>query len=514
MTSFIWAAAFFGALPPTVVDVTSFGAVGDGVTDDRAAIQAAVDSLKATGGTVLLPAPGQFAVGGPIVLADMNSVELRGGGMHMGGAGSVGASLLALTANSTVVVLDRSSHCSVSGLLLSHAVLAGGATGGGGSGRALPNATARAAAEERVAPRGQPPQGRRYRPARRWPHPRHPLLPPPHAQHTAARVTPQSGCSLVVRHGSYGCSASRLWFEGVWGATDMREMANSLTLADCQIQGVHGPFGLRMGGGAAGQRADILQVTRLTTNQPPPPPPPPTPISGSGGSGSGGGGGGGGGGGVNQSVVWIDMAAGANTLRLDNVGLIHGGVGVRMSAGADAPAGVAPGRPLFLFANDLEIDFPLGNAVELLAGEDVQLSNAYLQGSQGANGVLVGAGWNSELMITNSRIFGHWRAGVEIAGGSHALLSNNIIGDNSIAGLNATSAVLVRQGVCDFIVTANHAGGVFKGQGSANHRYGVEIEGGSSDRYVVTSNMLAGNVMGGVADGGTGAAKSVANNVQ
>ena len=61
----------------------------------------------------------------------------------------------------------------------------------------------------------------------------------------------------------------------------------------------------------------------------------------------------------------------------------------------------------------------------------------------------------------------------------HALLSNNIIGDNSIAGHNATSAVLVRQGVSDFIVTANHAGGVFKGQGSANHRYGVEIEGGT-----------------------------------
>ena len=200
-------------------------------------------------------------------------------------------------------------------------------------------------------------------------------------------------------------------------------------------------------------------------------------------------------------------------MRLDNVGLIHGGVGVRMAASANAPPGVAPGRPLFMFANDLEIDFPQGNAVELLQGEDVQLSNCYLQGSQNANGVFVGSGWNSELLITNSRIFGHWRAGVEIAGGSHTLLSNNVIGDNSIAGHNASSGVLVRSGVSDFIVTANHVGAVFKGQASANTRFGVEIEPGPSDRYVVTSNTATGNVLGGVGDGGTGAGSSVANNV-
>lgn len=50
-----------------------------------------------------------------------------------------------------------------------------------------------------------------------------------------------------------------------------------------------------------------------------------------------------------------------------------------MDSASDEPAGVAPGRPLFLIANDLEIDFPALNAIELLAGEDAQLSNSYIQ---------------------------------------------------------------------------------------------------------------------------------------
>ena len=71
-----------------------------------------------------------------------------------------------------------------------------------------------------------------------------------------------------------------------------------------------------------------------------------------------------------------------STVRLDNVGLINGGVGVRMDSAADTPAGEDPGRPLFLIANDLEIDFPNSYAIALLRGEEVQLSNCYIQGSK------------------------------------------------------------------------------------------------------------------------------------
>lgn len=53
------------AAPVTAFDIRDFGAVGDGRTDDRGAIQAALDAVHPGGGTVFLP-PGDYVVGGPL----------------------------------------------------------------------------------------------------------------------------------------------------------------------------------------------------------------------------------------------------------------------------------------------------------------------------------------------------------------------------------------------------------------------------------------------------------------
>ena len=58
-------------------NVMDFGAKGDGVTDDSAAIQAAIDSLLTTGGIVYFP-PGIYLIG--IGLATMASIYLQGSG--------------------------------------------------------------------------------------------------------------------------------------------------------------------------------------------------------------------------------------------------------------------------------------------------------------------------------------------------------------------------------------------------------------------------------------------------
>src|SRR5947208_2905333 len=50
------------------VSVSDFGTVGDGETDDTAAIQRAIDAVGKTGGAVTLPA-GKFLVAGNIKVA-------------------------------------------------------------------------------------------------------------------------------------------------------------------------------------------------------------------------------------------------------------------------------------------------------------------------------------------------------------------------------------------------------------------------------------------------------------
>ena len=62
------------------LDVREYGAVGDGVTDDTAAVQAAINAVGTGGGTVYLP-PGSYVLNGPagLSLATVGTV-LRGGG--------------------------------------------------------------------------------------------------------------------------------------------------------------------------------------------------------------------------------------------------------------------------------------------------------------------------------------------------------------------------------------------------------------------------------------------------
>lgn len=67
-----WVTDSFGI----TVDVTDYGATGDGVTDDLASIQAAVDAVSVTGGTVTFPTPGRYAISGTINVRSSFPVNL------------------------------------------------------------------------------------------------------------------------------------------------------------------------------------------------------------------------------------------------------------------------------------------------------------------------------------------------------------------------------------------------------------------------------------------------------
>eukprot|EP01048_Picozoa_sp_COSAG05_P018922 COSAG05_NODE_2859_length_2562_cov_279.182704_1_plen_57_part_00 len=55
---------------------------------------------------------------------------------------------------------------------------------------------------------------------------------------------------------------------------------------------------------------------------------------------------------------------------------------------------------------------------------------------------------------------------------------------------------------------------MFKGQNTSGTSYGVQVEAGHSDHYVIASNTVVGNMLGGVHDAGMGLHKSVTGNVE
>lgn len=452
-------------------------------------------ALSEQGGTLFFP-PGQYALSRALLVSGYG-INLRGAGMHPPSACSFGSSLLSKTSNSTLVVFEGCTSCGIHNMALSHATVDPiAAAKYGTSQHASGNCAAHtlAAADFLLAS-----NMRRLR--------EHTEL----AETQAAlwTVYPQSGAAITIRR-SFSTTLQFLWIDSVFAHVAMSEMANTITILDSQFISAFGPCSVCAAGGIGPPvglatanfnrtRVDILQMSRITTNNAKS---------------------------ANASVVWIDIGGGVNTVRLDNVGLINGGTGVRMASPSDNPAGLYPGRPLFLIANDLEIDFPSGNAMELLTGEEVQISNGYIQGAGSSAvvnrrasdpslgvGVLIGPRFNSETMMTNTRVFGHALSGVEIAGGVHATFSNNIIGACSVAGKGLASGILVKAGVSDFIIQGNHVGDVFDGSTSSNAKFAVEIETGGSDRYIVSANTLIGNQLGGLKDGGFGKRKTVAGNV-
>ena len=70
MSSNYWVDVVFSAYKVSVKD---FGAKGDGITDDTLAIQTAIDSVPATGGTVFVPA-GDYRISNSIAIGHDNTI--------------------------------------------------------------------------------------------------------------------------------------------------------------------------------------------------------------------------------------------------------------------------------------------------------------------------------------------------------------------------------------------------------------------------------------------------------
>ena len=90
-----------------------------------------------------------------------------------------------------------------------------------------------------------------------------------------------------------------------------------------------------------------------------------------------------------------------------------------------------------------------------------------------------------------------------------AVAGVTVIGGNM--GQNTGAGILIGAGIKDFTITGVQAGAYAGWQGNGN--YGITVQSGASDRYIISQNRTTGNTSGGVSDGGSGSNKSVTANI-
>jgi len=97
--------ASFSMITGAPANVMDFGAVGDGVTNDRDAVQAAIDSVKATGGVVYFPV-GTYLINTTLDLNNVRNITLLGQSTLASGPK---ASIIKLAATSGARIIDGRS---------------------------------------------------------------------------------------------------------------------------------------------------------------------------------------------------------------------------------------------------------------------------------------------------------------------------------------------------------------------------------------------------------------------
>jgi hypothetical protein len=147
---------------------------------------------------------------------------------------------------------------------------------------------------------------------------------------------------------------------------------------------------------------------------------------------------------------------------------------------------------------------------------DVQLNGCW--GCTNSNyGVWIseGAGKVDSISINGGDFINNAQDGIKLDGCTNVGITNANIGQNGTSSNNTYDGIHVSAGTSHFRLTGNTCGGcgTLYIRGTAEtQQYGILVEAGASDYYTITGNICAGNVTGGISNGGTGTHTGVGNN--
>ena len=129
-------------------------------------------------------------------------------------------------------------------------------------------------------------------------------------------------------------------------------------------------------------------------------------------------------------------------------------------------------------------------------------------GSNGENGVYIS---NNiiDLNIVGGRYIHNGYHGIDIDGGINISINGNKILNNSDFSSSTYHGINVGAGVTHFSIVGNEIASGISDYPSGTQGYGINIETGASDYYIINGNNLYSNATGTINDGGTGTNKFV-----
>jgi hypothetical protein len=202
------------------------------------------------------------------------------------------------------------------------------------------------------------------------------------------------------------------------------------------------------------------------------------------------------------NITWILQDSFAYSLVINKAAMLNGAraFGMYDSANRRGPNS----WPVWAFIWDLEADHNYNVGVDLNSGEGVYINGSWLGSCLTGSGILVGRNHKGEVSLSGgTRILGNFGFGVQLDTGP-----KDVIISDCFIGVNGNSGVEVAGGATDFTITNNKIG-LLPGFSTQDQPWGIFINRGQSDRYVVMGNNLTGNKIGCVSDGGSGRSKIV-----
>jgi hypothetical protein len=203
---------------------------------------------------------------------------------------------------------------------------------------------------------------------------------------------------------------------------------------------------------------------------------------------------------VCSSLAWMRFDSYANSLNCTGrIQLINGWRGLHM---VDS-AGSAPS--ILNCSGSFEVDHATEIGVFLEHGTGATLDNPWISSVQAAWGVRVHGSFGYDWHVDGGVVFGCAQAGISVAQGRGGVTGTRVGNCGTLAS-NTMDGVQVDAGISNFRIEDVFSGDL--GQGGNTQRYGISVGAGASDHYRLTG-LCPGNLTGGHSDGGSGVNKHV-----